>query len=72
MNDRNLSRRLPSARHIYVLRFWQVSGGNSWRCQLHDITKDETLAFTDSNTLLAYLHSEIGFEESLIQKSGLR
>ncbi|HRJ41600.1 MAG: hypothetical protein KJZ86_19650 [Caldilineaceae bacterium] len=65
------SRSFPG-RRVYVLRIWQISSGQGWRYQLQDVTKGDTCAFTDDQSLLAYIRSELAVCEEIRAGFGLR
>ncbi|MBX3051281.1 MAG: hypothetical protein KF753_07415 [Caldilineaceae bacterium] len=59
-------------RRVYVLRIWPISSGQGWRYQLQDVTKGDTCAFTDDQSLLAHIRRELPVREEIRSGFGLR
>lgn len=46
--------------HVYLLRLWRDDESTPWRIQVKDPRTDETLAFTDLESLFAFLRQQTG------------
>ncbi len=72
MSSTKLDGRWSPRRQVYVLRIWQNSSGQGWRYQLQDVTQDDTCTFTDSQSLLARIRSELAVCDGIHASFGLR